>query len=168
MRLRLICLPCVLCCSAVLCERCVGWMDLITQRRKRVWTIAPRSPSTASPGMYALEQQGGIIRRVLREGEGSATTADYGGEERKGKQKTAKARRQTPSNRMRDCERGATLHRTTTADKSFVLIWGCSRDGLADQEQGPGLSSPAGEGDWGDWGMPSFCLFARDPEQGLK
>jgi hypothetical protein len=35
----------------------------------------------------------------------------------------------------------------STADESFVLIWGCSRDGLADQVQGPGLSRRAGEGD---------------------
>ena len=35
----------------------------------------------------------------------------------------------------------------STADESFVLIWGCSRDGLADQVQGPGLSRWAGERD---------------------
>lgn len=66
--------------------------------------------------------------------------------------KNSKARTQTPATgearrgrpvRMSDCERGA----PSTADQSFVPIWGCSRDGLADQEQGPGLSPRAGVGD---------------------
>jgi hypothetical protein len=57
-----------------------------------------------------------------------------------------------------------------TADESFVPIWGCSRDGLTDQVQGPGAEQDrAGAGGQGAGGVGwRRFAFLRAREQGLK